>query len=223
MPITKDTPEVQIEVFIEPEEMEINGNASAVDPVTDAEAFAWIRDQLDRGNEWAWCSVKVEVRYNDIVATEYLGGCSYRDEKEFRDGGYFDQMVSECLDTINAELTVPTCAIQWIVPALGDKPTPDANPAVVMIQCMTSEKTPIPCCADHLARMPRNWRVTSIVRGGYDATEAQTRNEQSAAALILATDQLHNLGLPGLKALRARVEERIDWEVSAARGRASRR
>lgn len=104
MPITKDTPGVEIELFGEPEDMQIEGNASAVDPETDAETNTWIRNQLDRGNEWAWCCVHVRVTYNGIVADEYLGGVSCRNEKEVRDE-FLPDMVSECIDTINAELT----------------------------------------------------------------------------------------------------------------------
>ncbi len=224
MPITKDTPGVEIELFCESENMPIEGNASAIGPEEDAETNAWIRAQLDSGNEWAWCVVHVRVTYRDIVSDQYLGGCSYRSEKEFRDCE-MPTMVSEAIGEINAALAARVCAIRWIVPALGDIPTPDTNPAVVMIQCddAVSSKGPIPCCADHLARMPRNWRVVSIVPGGYDATAPQTPGERSSAALTIATDQLTSLKLADLKNLRARVEEWIDLEVSGRRRRASRR
>jgi hypothetical protein len=103
MPITKDTPGVEIELFCEPEDRSPEGDFASGDDADDAETVAWIRDQLDRGNEWAWCCAHVRVTYDGIVADEYLGGCSYHGEREFR-AETMPEMVETCLDTINAQL-----------------------------------------------------------------------------------------------------------------------
>jgi hypothetical protein len=107
--VTKASKGLVIELFCEPEDMRIEGNASAIDPETDAETIAWIKAELDRGNEWAWCCAHVRVTYKGIIkADDYLGGCSYKSEADFRavesDGGYFDGMVETCIDEINAKL-----------------------------------------------------------------------------------------------------------------------
>src|SRR6266478_4171182 len=96
--------DVEFIVTCEPEDTRIEGNAMASgDDAQDEECYAWIRDQLERGNEWAWCCVKVvariavtlkrDGRVDDDVALEgvdYLGGCSYKSEADFcQPGGYF--------------------------------------------------------------------------------------------------------------------------------------
>lgn len=107
--VTRESKGIRIELSCEPEDMRIEGNASAIDPVTDAETVASIKAQLAAGNEWAWCTAHVRVTYKGIIsADDYLGGCSYGSEADFRDtesdGGYFDNMVDTCLAEINAKL-----------------------------------------------------------------------------------------------------------------------
>lgn len=70
------------------------------DDVADKELTDQIRADL-AWNPWAWCVVKVTARYADIESSEYLGACSYEDEREFKDGGYFEDMK----DTAITELT----------------------------------------------------------------------------------------------------------------------
>lgn len=105
MPITGDTPGVVIEVMAEPEDSDPADSFATGDDAADAEMVADIRRRANAGDVWAWCYVYVRVTFRGMVGTDSLGGCSYADEKEFRaEGGYFDSMVSECLDEINAEL-----------------------------------------------------------------------------------------------------------------------
>lgn len=98
-----------------PEEERIEGNCSAVDPETDQQTADWIRDQLNNGNEWAWCCIKVTASIDgiDVVGTDYLGCCSYKSESDFcRPGGYYDDMkevakrdMLEKLKELKAQLT----------------------------------------------------------------------------------------------------------------------
>lgn len=98
---------VVVELFCEDEPVAIEGNASAIGPDEDEETNAWIRAQLDAGNDWAWCTAHVRVTYRGIlVADTYLGCCSYKGEEDFKSGGYYDDMVSECLDEVNAKLSI---------------------------------------------------------------------------------------------------------------------
>lgn len=83
-----------IKLTCESEDIPYVGNCSAHDPATDREAEQWIRDQLDAGNEWAWCTAVVTASYKGFSATDALGACSYESEETFRiPGGYFDDMV----------------------------------------------------------------------------------------------------------------------------------
>ena len=91
-----------------PEEMSYVGNCSAIDDETDRQQEAWIRSELQSGNEWAWCWVKVTARYKGIdgvVGIDTLGGCSYRSEEDFRQpGDYFDDMKAAALADLRAQL-----------------------------------------------------------------------------------------------------------------------
>lgn len=93
----------QADIIVEclPEDIQIEGNASAIDPETDADNEKWIRDELDSGNEWAWCTVKVTLKWKAWEGTDYLGACSYRSMHEFKSqDGYFPDMVSRAFDEL---------------------------------------------------------------------------------------------------------------------------
>jgi hypothetical protein len=77
-----------------PEDAPIVGNASAIDPITDAQIAEQIAFSLGCGNPWAWCCVKVCARYLELESSEYLGCCSYVSEQDYREGGYFEDMVA---------------------------------------------------------------------------------------------------------------------------------
>lgn len=78
-----------------PEDLVIEGNCSSIDPQTDREQEQWIRDQLDSGNEWAWCTAHVEISWRGFTEHEYLGACSYLSEANFVECGERDTMRSE--------------------------------------------------------------------------------------------------------------------------------
>jgi hypothetical protein len=62
----------------------------------DDECYQWVRDQLAQGNVWAWCVAKVTALLDDgRYGTDHLGGCSYKDEEDFKTGGYYDDMKDE--------------------------------------------------------------------------------------------------------------------------------
>lgn len=48
-------------------------------------------------NEWAWCVVRVTAKWGGFEGTNYLGGCSYKDEADFAKDGYLPQMKDEAL------------------------------------------------------------------------------------------------------------------------------
>lgn len=106
--LTRNSRDIEITVACEPEHIPIEGNASAIDPKTDAKVAKWIKDQLARGNDWAWCTARVRVSYRGVLSTETtLGACSYKSEKSFRDdNGYYGDMVDECLAELNKRLVL---------------------------------------------------------------------------------------------------------------------
>lgn len=94
---------ITFEIVITPETIEIEGNASAIDPKTDAEVCKLIQDRLEAGNEWAWCSVEVKGEYLGLTASDYLGACSYLSEDDFKTDGYYKDMQSEVADQIQEQ------------------------------------------------------------------------------------------------------------------------
>ncbi len=80
-------------ISIGQEHIPVRGNAMASDDAAfNRECEDEILARLDAGDLWAWCTVRVRVWCGDLYEDEYLGCCSYRDEAEFRDGGYFEDM-----------------------------------------------------------------------------------------------------------------------------------
>ena len=106
----------EITLRIEPEDLEVRGNAMATDePEADRKAEDEIIERLDGGDLWAWCHVVVRVTPKELVANpgtlgdlygeDGLGACSYRDEAEFRQpSGYFDDMCSNALAALQTKV-----------------------------------------------------------------------------------------------------------------------
>jgi hypothetical protein len=93
--------EAEVTLICEPEDVSYVGNCSAIDPETDHEQEQWIADQLDSGNEWAWCSVEVRLEWHGLSVSEYLGCCSYESRATFIASGYYQDMVRTCAREIS--------------------------------------------------------------------------------------------------------------------------
>lgn len=92
---------VEINVLCLDEELDPAGLFASGDDTADAELVAKIRADRE-WNPWAWCCVLVRVTHDEEVEDVYLGACSYKDENEFRECGYFKDMVDEALARFNA-------------------------------------------------------------------------------------------------------------------------
>lgn len=93
-----------------PEGWAIEGNASAIDEETDAQIEQEIRDQLEAGNEWAWCAVRVKATAYDAqgeqiaYGEDFLGGCSYASEADFLACGCYEDMRDIARDDCEQEI-----------------------------------------------------------------------------------------------------------------------
>jgi hypothetical protein len=96
--------DVEFTIECEPEHIPVKGNCSAIDDETDAAQEKWVYDQLDSGNEWAWCCVKVTAQWKNYKGVDYLGCCSYLSEQDFIQGGYFEDMKAQALADLNASI-----------------------------------------------------------------------------------------------------------------------
>lgn len=108
--------EVEFVVECEGEHIPYKGNCSAIDEESDRKAETWIRNQLRRGNQWAWCSVKVTARWKGYEGHDYLGGCSYKSKDDFcQPGGYYDDMKDEALAELNKQLASAYTAVAELI------------------------------------------------------------------------------------------------------------
>lgn len=104
MKINKETPGIEIEILCEEEYESPEGCFASDEPELDSMIVKGIKDRLNSGDLWAWFCAHVRVTYNGFVGDDYLGACSYENEADFRNGGYFDDMVDMCIDQINAQI-----------------------------------------------------------------------------------------------------------------------
>lgn len=63
-----------------------------------------VEEMIDEHGLWGWCQVEVKATFGQLTGSAYLGGCSYKDEDDFRNGGYLDQMVDEAIGDIQTQL-----------------------------------------------------------------------------------------------------------------------
>ena len=97
--------EVEFDINCLPEFLPVRGNVMATDePDLDREAEDEILAKLERGDEWAWCCVRVTARWNGHMGMEHLGGCSYENEADFRRCEYFEDMKAQALEDLNRNL-----------------------------------------------------------------------------------------------------------------------
>lgn len=88
------------------EDVPLRGNVQASgDAEADKRAEAEVQAQLDAGNAWAWCTVEVVAALDgNFSASDFLGACSYKDEADFRAGGYFESMCEEAVSALERDL-----------------------------------------------------------------------------------------------------------------------
>lgn len=98
-----------IELVVEQDDEAVQGHFSSGDDEADTALEDEIIARLDRDDIWAWCVVKV-VATLGIEDTQYrgeshfLGACSYKNERDFKGGGYFDDMKEEALNALAEQL-----------------------------------------------------------------------------------------------------------------------
>lgn len=71
----------------------VEGNALASgDNKVDRDAENAINLSLQAGDIWAWADITVTAHWRGIQGCHNLGGCSYKDEMEFKNDAYFQDM-----------------------------------------------------------------------------------------------------------------------------------
>ena len=72
------------------------------------DAVSWVIEELEQGNEWVWCAVRVKVwlpQLPELTEDAYLGGCSYRSEDDFKENsGYYQDMINDAMKALEERL-----------------------------------------------------------------------------------------------------------------------
>lgn len=59
----------------------------------DPDTVVWIQEQLQKNNYWAWFTAHIIGEFGGLRAENWLCGCSYESEKNFREDEYYESMV----------------------------------------------------------------------------------------------------------------------------------
>lgn len=97
--------EVTFTIRCEEEGIPVRGNAmGSGNDEDDRRVEEAIIDELESGNPWAWCCIGVIAEWNGFKAHDYLGCCSYENEEDFKESGYYVDMKVEALKKLNDDL-----------------------------------------------------------------------------------------------------------------------
>ncbi len=110
-----DPNKVSFKIECLPEHIPIKGNVYASgDEQLDKESENWVRNQLEKGNEWAWCCIKVTAQLGPLEGIDYLGACSYKSEKDFMECGYYEDMKNRALEDLQEQ-------VDLLLPLIGEE------------------------------------------------------------------------------------------------------
>jgi hypothetical protein len=79
-----------------------------------------IRQQLNKGNEWAWCNVEVRAfssEYPTIMSEVWSCHCTYDGLEEFQRSESYTELRKAAIDALRQQLTG---ALAKVADALGD-------------------------------------------------------------------------------------------------------
>ena len=98
-------PEVTYRIEVEQDELtEVRGSFASGDDEADEALVKEIFERLDRGDTWAWAMVRVVAECEGFEGSDTLCGCCYKDEADFKTGGYFEQMKDAALEDLQDEM-----------------------------------------------------------------------------------------------------------------------
>jgi len=97
---------VTYRIEVDYEEEAVRGNAvSSGDLEFDRQVEDEILARMAAGDVWAWAQVTMIAEYEGFRGSDVLGGCSYKDENDFkRDGGYYEDMKTSALADLKSTL-----------------------------------------------------------------------------------------------------------------------
>lgn len=99
--------QVMYAIEAEFDDIPIRGNALVSgDDELDKQVEDELIERVENGDVWAWASVKVTASIPgiDLEGVDYLGGCSYQDEEDFKRCGYYEGMKAEALADLEKQI-----------------------------------------------------------------------------------------------------------------------
>ena len=91
----------EVEIIATVDDIPIKGNAIASgNDDYDTQVENELIERLESGDVWAWACVEVKVSKWGHSESEFLGGCSYRGEFDFKTGGYYTEMLETCVEKL---------------------------------------------------------------------------------------------------------------------------
>lgn len=115
---TSSSTEIEYTIEAEEEWAPIEGNAIVSgDDDYDKKVNDSIKRSLRAGNRWAWCTVHVTASAGELTGHAYLGCCSYKNEKDFKKGGYYEDMQWEAKQDLLRQLKKAHDAYQDLMEA----------------------------------------------------------------------------------------------------------
>lgn len=97
--------EVTFSLTAEPEDLPLEGAFDLGSDELNEETTNAISERLERGDVWAWASVKVTASWAGFEGDAYIGGCNYEDEDDFRtNSGYFKDLLKEAANALVSEI-----------------------------------------------------------------------------------------------------------------------
>lgn len=77
-----------------------------LDPDMDPSCHEWVREQRAKGNDlWSWADVTVTAKFGGVEASDYLSGCMYESEEDFKNPeGYYTDMCVTAIENLRAKL-----------------------------------------------------------------------------------------------------------------------
>lgn len=87
--------------------IELEAEWEVMDPgdcYSDPEDAALVRERIRGGSVWAWACVTVKATIGGMSSESSLGACSYESEADFKQSGYYDDMVNECVEELAQDI-----------------------------------------------------------------------------------------------------------------------
>src|SRR3990170_8981247 len=94
--------EVEFEVTHEQDDAPVRGNAQATDDdAADKQVEDEILENLERGNAWAWCTVRVKAKWHEFEGLDVLGCVSVAKEEDLEEVIEEHGMKANALENLN--------------------------------------------------------------------------------------------------------------------------